>query len=116
MSLDFHMGEICCVVHTATDDMAIAASILDELQRLISTSVDYSKMERYHQQPNKSVILVLPSRGRGSQEASMDINISMNGKQMPVVKKAMHMGILRSGDSQESAVTYNIDKARRNIY
>ena len=46
----------------------------------------------------------------------MDINISMNGKQMPVAKEAMDMGILRSDDSQESVVTYNIDKARRAIY
>ena len=46
----------------------------------------------------------------------MDINISMNGKQMPVVKEAMHTDSLRSDDSQESAVTYNTDKARRTIY
>ncbi|MEW8546756.1 MAG: reverse transcriptase domain-containing protein, partial [Candidatus Thiodiazotropha sp.] len=116
MGLGFHLGEICCVAPTAADDMAIAASSLHELQRLITTSVDYSKMERYHLQPNKSVILAFPCHGRGSQEANEDINISMNGKQMPVVKEAMHMGILRSEDSQESAVTYNIDKARRTVY
>ena len=35
---------------------------------------------------------------------------------MPVVKEVMHMGILRSADSQESAVNHNIDKARRTTY
>ena len=35
---------------------------------------------------------------------------------MPVVKEAMHMGILRSANSQESAVHFNIDKARRTTY
>ena len=35
---------------------------------------------------------------------------------MPVVKEAMHMGILRSEDSQESAVSHNIEKARRAVY
>ena len=41
MGLGFHVDEICCVAPTAADDMAIAASSLDELQHLISTSVDY---------------------------------------------------------------------------
>ena len=40
----------------------------------------------------------------------------MDGVRMPVVKEAMHMGILRSADSQESAVNHNIDKARRTTY
>ena len=35
---------------------------------------------------------------------------------MPVVKEAMHIGVLRSEDSQESAVAYNIEKARLTVY
>ena len=35
---------------------------------------------------------------------------------MPVVKESMHIGILRSANSQESAVTSNIDKASRITY
>ena len=35
---------------------------------------------------------------------------------MSVVNEAMHMGILRSADSQESAVNHNIDKARLTTY
>ena len=33
-----------------------------------------------------------------------------------VVKEAMLMGVLPSEDSQESAVAYNIEKARRTVY
>ena len=35
---------------------------------------------------------------------------------MPVVEEAMHMGILRSADTHESAVLHNIQKARRTVY
>ena len=35
---------------------------------------------------------------------------------MPVVQQTMHVGILRSANSQESAVEENIRKARRAIY
>ena len=35
---------------------------------------------------------------------------------MPVVSESMHMGILRSANSQESAVQENIKKARRTIH
>ena len=44
------------------------------------------------------------------------INITINGVKMPVVKEVLHMGILRSADSQESAVNHNIDNARRTTY
>lgn len=46
----------------------------------------------------------------------MDIDISINGKQVPAGKKALHMCILHSDASQQSAVTCNIDMARRTIY
>ena len=40
----------------------------------------------------------------------------MKDTPMPIVEKAMHMGILRSADTQETAVAYNIQKARRTVY
>ena len=109
------VGEICCVAPAACDDVAVMSPSLDVLQKLISTAVDYSRMERYLLQPAKSVILAFHQHcGRLVQET--DISILMGEEVMPVVKEAMHMGILRSEDSQESAVAYNIDKARRTVY
>ena len=35
---------------------------------------------------------------------------------MPIVEEAMHMGILRFADAQETAVSHNIQKARRTVY
>ena len=113
--LGCHVGEVCCVVPTAADDMAIVASSLSILQKLVSESVDYSKMERYLLQPSKSVILAITNQCRKRDEDG-SINIAMNGERMPVVDETMHMGILRSDDSQLTAVEYNIDKARRTVY
>ena len=40
----------------------------------------------------------------------------MKGQPMSVVQETMHMGILRSANSQESAVEENIKTTRRTIY
>ena len=45
-----------------------------------------------------------------------DVPITMKGQNMPVVQETMHMGIIRSANSLESAVEENIKKARRTIY
>ena len=51
------VGEICCVAPAACGDVAVMPPSLDASQKLISTAVDYSRMERYLLQPAKSVIL-----------------------------------------------------------
>ena len=45
-----------------------------------------------------------------------DIQIKVDNKNLPVVSQTMHMGIMRSANTQESAVQENIKKARRTIY
>ena len=52
----------------------------------------------------------------GRRVQGTDISILMGKEVMPVAKEAMHMGVLRSEDSQESAVAYNIEKVRRTVY
>ena len=116
LGIGCHIEEICCVAPTAADDMAVPAPNLTILQRLINLAVDNSKMEKYILQPTKSVILAALNECKRGQEIESDINIIMDGVKMPVVKEVMHMGILRSADSQESAVNHNIDKARRTTY
>ena len=111
-----YIGEICCVAPTAADDMVIPAPSLPVLQKLVNIAVDNSKMEKYILQPTKSVILAVLDECGKAQEGVCDVNITMDTVRMPVVKEAMHMGILRSANSQESAVTSNIEKARRTTY
>ena len=111
-----HIGEICCVAPIAADDMVLPAPSLTILQKLVNIAVDNRKMEKYILQPTKSVILAALSEGGKCSEEECDINISTNGVKMPVVKEAMHMGLLLSANSQKSAVHFNIDKARRTTY
>ena len=111
-----HISEISCVAPTVADDLAVTASSPPALQKTVYASVDYSQMERYLLQPVKSVSLAILSQCRDRALKDGDINITMNGVQMPVVKEAMHMGIQRSEDSQESAVKHNTEKARHTVY
>ena len=45
-----------------------------------------------------------------------DTVVKMKDQPMPIVEEAMHMGILCSADALETAVAYNIQKARRTVY
>ena len=112
----FHIGDICCAAPTVADDMVIASSCLKILQALVSIAVDNSKMEKYILQPIKSFILEAVIPCKRAWECEPEINITMDGIKMPVVEEAMHMGILRSRNSQESTVHHNIEKARRTTY
>ena len=93
--------------------MVVPAPSLAILQRLINTAVDNSKMEKFILQPTKSVILDALNESERGQEMECDINITMDGVKMSVVKEAMHMDFPHSADSKESAVNHNINKARR---
>ena len=71
-------------------------------------------MERLFLQPVKSVILeIIQPCG---QLEDNDFQITMKGVPLPVVEEVMHMGILRSADTQEAAVRKNMQKARRTKY
>ena len=82
---------------------------------MVNTAVDFSTMERFLLQPNKSVILnhlcaVDKRLGVGKE------GWAIYDEPIPVVTEAKHMGILRSHCTQESAVAENIKKARRSCF
>ena len=112
----FHIGDICCAAPTVADDMAFGSSCLKILQALVSITVDNSKMEKYILQPTKRFILEAVTPCKRARECEPEIKITMGGIKMPVVEEAMHMGILRSRNSQESTVHHNNEKARRTTY
>ena len=72
------------------------------LQYLVNIGVDFSGMERFFLQPVKSVLLEI-MRHCGQLEDE-DFQITMKGVPMAVVEEIMHMGILISSDTQETAV------------
>ena len=63
---------------------------------------------------NKKVLLQILNHHRRcpADETVMTIKEQL----MPIIEEAMHMGILRSADTEESAVTHNIQRARRTVY
>ena len=109
-----HIGEISCVAPGCADDVAILTENKRILQLLVDIAVDFSSLERFLLQPVKSVLLQILQYARRSPPD--DTAITMKGQAMPIVEEAMHVGILRSADSQETAVSHNIQKARRTVY
>lgn len=109
-----HIGEISCVAPACADDMVLVSDKKDSLQSLVNIAVDHSCMEHYLLQPVKSVLLEI-LLGLKNKDPE-DTLITMKEQNMPLVQQTMHVGILRSANSQESAVEENIKKARRAIY
>ena len=72
-----HISEISCVVLIVADDLAVTASSPPALQKIVSSSVDYSLMERYLLQPVKSVILAILSQCGDRALKDEDITITM---------------------------------------
>ena len=109
-----HIGKISCVAPGCADDVTILVENKRILQLLVDIAVDYSCMERYLLQPFKSVLLEICQDVRRSPPD--DSVVMMKEQPMPIVEEAMHMGVLRSADTQETAVSHNIQKARRTVY
>ena len=98
----YHIGDICCAVPTCADDSAPMSEELPPLQSQVSTAEDCSIMEEFLIQPDKSVVLPVPCKA--AEKPDSDIQIMVADKAMPVVTQTMHMGIMRSPNSQKSAV------------
>ena len=97
-----HIGKIPYVAPACADDMVLASDRRDALQSVVNVAVDHSCLEHYLLQPLKSVLLEILLNLK-SQDPE-DVPITMKGQNMPVVQETMHMGIMRSANSQESAV------------
>ena len=109
-----HIGEIPCLAPACADDLVLLSDRKDALQSLVNIAVDHRCLEHYLLQPVKSVLLEI-LLGLKSQDPE-DAPITLKEQSMPVVQQTMHVGILRSANSQESAVEENIRKSRHAIY
>ena len=109
------IGPIICVAPTCADDCTVGADGPGILQSLLDIGVDHSKIERYILQPVKSVVLEILNKLRRNREKSSN-SWDLDGTKMPTVEKAMHVGICRSADTDETAVAENVKKARRTMY
>ena len=108
------IGDIICNAPTCADDLSSLSDNASELQVLCDIAYDYSTMEHYQLQPTKSVVLpVYPSRRKKPETHALFL-----GKdEMPTVKKATHVGVLRSDTNAASAaIDENVQKARKTLY
>ena len=96
--------------------MLVLSDTQDDLQLLLNIAVDNSIMEKYILQPVKSVLLCRANALVRRSAAVTDPCVTLKGEPIPAVKETMHIGILRSSDSQETVVRENIAKARRTLY
>ncbi|MES9972509.1 MAG: reverse transcriptase domain-containing protein [Candidatus Thiodiazotropha sp.] len=109
------IGEIDCSAPTAADDIAAVTDEAPSLQSLVSISDDFSRMERYLLQPEKSVVMAIPG-AKKPKEMQGNEKWNIYEKEMPIVTEAMHMGLRRSSVSEEVTISENITKSRRSFY
>ena len=89
------IGEIGCAAPACADDVAVASSKTGPLQSLVHTSADYGSMERFDFQLVKSVVVKVDPDGDDD-----DYVWTLNGEPMPVVTESMHVGVLRSANTE----------------
>ena len=85
--LGIRIGGINCVAPTCADDTTVVTNERSPLQTLLSIS---REEEEYQW--------------------------TLKGEPMPNVTQTMHMGIMRSANTEQSATQENIQKARRTLY
>ena len=113
--LGIRIGGISCAAPTCADDTAAASKSCTALQTLVNISVDYSGIEHYCLKPVKSVVLSVPAKR--DKDSPDDAYVwTMEGDPMPNVTETMHISIMRSSTTEQSAVKVNIRKARRTLY
>ena len=97
------------------NDCTVGADSPAILQSLLDIGDDSSKIERGILQRVKSVVLETLNKIRRSVLHHSD-GWDIDGVKMLTVDKTMHVGICRLADTDESAVTENITRARRTMY
>ena len=86
------------------------------LQFLLNIAVDNSILDKYLLQPVKGVLLYILNLAMRRRTTKVNPQVIMKGEPIPVVNETMHMGRLRSNDTQVTAVSQNITKAQRTLY
>ena len=96
--------------------MLLLADEEEVLQFLLNIAVDNSILEKYLLQPVKSVLLYILNVAMRRSTTEVKPHVITKGEPMPVVNETMHMGMLCSNDTQETAVSQNITKTQRTLY
>ena len=113
--LDIRIGGINCNGPMCADDTTVVTEERGPLQTLLSISDNYRGLEQYLLQLLKSVMLTIaPPRKRDKSDDGHPW--TLKDKEIPDVTHTMHIGIMRSADTEQTATTDNIQKTRRKHY
>ncbi|CAC5360197.1 unnamed protein product [Mytilus coruscus] len=113
----YRIGNISVNSTACADDIALISEEPDQAQLLINMACDYAYMEGYQLQPTKSVVFNITNRKR--KQYPVTTTFAMGPHEMPSVKSATHLGIIRTTSLKENMtanVEENIKKARRSAY
>ena len=113
--LGIRIGGINYVAPTCADDTTVVTKERSPLHILLGISDDYSNLEHYLLQLMKSVVLSVPPTRR-KDKSDDGYHWKLKDQPMPNVEQTMHMGIMRSADTEQSATRENIKKARKTLY
>ena len=85
---------------------------------MVDIAVDFSKREGYLLQPQKSVVIPINTCKKSKMLEIKDCYWKLDGKDMPIVAQAAHIGIQKSetSNSTQSTVNENITKATKALY
>ncbi|CAC5409622.1 unnamed protein product [Mytilus coruscus] len=103
----YRIGNISVNSTACADDIALISEEPDQAQLLINMACDYAYMEGYQLQPTKSVVL-----NHNKQEAKKgprNNNLYHGPQEMPSVKSATHLGIIRTTSLKEN-MTANVEE------
>ena len=111
------IGNITVNAVACADDVALLSNNPTELQFLVNLATQYSSKHHYNLQPQKSVII--PVKSTLQKKNSHQINVQLNGQEMPIIDESSHLGIMRSTSiqkTQTATIERNINKARKTAY
>ena len=109
--LGAYIGPIYCGIPTVADDVTLISNDPYELQTMLDVQTAHANTLRYLLSEQKSTILVFNDKKENSW--------SLNGKQLPITKSSVHLGITRDTSSKsgtKEVINRRIITARRTTY
>ena len=92
------IGNINCCAPTCADDVALFANNPIDTQTMVDIAVDFNTREGYLLQPQQSVVIPINTCKKSKMLEIKDGYWKLDGKDMPIVAQAAHIGIQKLRD------------------
>jgi len=100
-NLGVKIGDTYCGAPAYMDDLALVASIPEELQKMLDNVHAYSNNWRYRLNASKSKIMIFGA----AKPKNLGVNFTLNGQPLEIVEEYTHLGIIRSSSRTITART-----------